>query len=413
MSNSLTVATLRATGPMRRMFILFIALAFGVVFSRLAGVDSALPTAETAVPVGAATLAVALLLHVASASEAELAPVARLGVLGLDARSRAFVNGGVWALIAFGAVHFAAPAFEWMPGGPRAAGVLLAAALGSGTAALHRGAIEHEAYRTFNLVSLLLAAGSLASMSITTTGQWWTRNFSTLGTSDDLAALCFNVGIIVAGLGMAALGPVLTSALRDPAFEARRGGVVAARVLIAVIGLSLVGVGAVPIDTDTVLHNVFACGAAAGFAVLAGGVTRFAKRMPRRLVVLSYSFLGVEVLAMVAYDRLGLFTLTVFEIIAFTLVFAWLIALVATTVSPPEPARRVARASDAARHHAPRRRSLVDRPQLAAVGARPRSGGHEPARARGAGVRAAGGSASGSRRADASADEPPDRPVLR
>lgn len=406
MSNSLTVATLRATGPMRRMLILFIALAFGVVFARLAGVEGARSVPETAVPAGLATIAVAVLVFLASASEPELAIAARLRIPGLDPRSRSFVNGGVWAFVALGAVHFSGPAFDWVPGGHEVAGALLAAALGSGTAVLHRGAIEHDAYRTFNLVSLLLAAGSLASMSITTTGQWWTRNFSTLGTSDDLAALCFNAGIIVAGLGMAALGPALTQALRAPGYGARRGGVVAARVLIAVIGLSLVGVGAVPIDTDTVLHNVFACGAAAGFAGLAGGVTLFARRMPRRLVVISYCFLAVEVLAMVAYDRLGLFTLTVFELIAFTLVFAWLIALVATTVSPPDDARRLVRASDGRRHGVARRRRMVDRPQLAAVGARPAPGRVRAVAAR---TRVSSCGCAGILRSDASADEPPDR----
>ena len=52
---------------------------------------------------------------------------------------------------------------------------------------------------------------------------------------------------------------------------------------------------------------------------------------------------------MIAYDVVGLFNLTVFEIVAFTLVFAWLIALVATTAGPPSvvvaarPRRHLAR----------------------------------------------------------------------
>ena len=42
-------------------------------------------------------------------------------------------------------------------------------------------------------------------MSITPTGEWWTHNFSTLGTSDDIAAACFNVAMVVSGAGMAAM----------------------------------------------------------------------------------------------------------------------------------------------------------------------------------------------------------------
>ena len=60
---------------------------------------------------------------------------------------------------------------------------------------------------------------------------------------------------------------------------------------------------------------------------------------------------------MVAYDGIGVFNLTVFEIVAFTLVFAWLIALVAITHASPraggcrEPA---ATSSAVARPTAPR-----------------------------------------------------------
>ena len=50
----------------------------------------------------------------------------------------------------------------------------------------------------------------------------------------------------------------------------------------------------------------------------------------------SYLSIAIEVVAMIAYDGIGVFNLTVFEIVAFTLVFAWLIALVAMTHTTPE-----------------------------------------------------------------------------
>jgi len=88
----------------------------------------------------------------------------------------------------------------------------------------------------------------------------------------------------------------------------------------------------VPIDTDTDLHNTFAVGAAAAFALLCLGVQLFAPGIPRWFARFSYLSLAIEVAAMVAYDRFGVFNLTVFELVAFTLVFAWLIALVVATV---------------------------------------------------------------------------------
>ncbi|QAY72317.1 hypothetical protein ET445_02155 [Agromyces protaetiae] len=326
----------------RRVHVLLISAAAGIVLARAAdggvgsghaGVLDGFTAASVAdlLPalVGAAITAAVLL--VVSGSDAGLALLDRLGLAGIGEQARATANGVVWAGLVLLIVHFTLPAYAAIPGGAIAVGLGLATALGIVTAKLHRAAITHEGYRSFNLVAMLLAAGSVASMSLTPTGEWWTRNFSTLGTSDDLAAACFNVAVTVAGAAMALLGPALSEGLRARRFELRPGGLIVLRVLIAVIGVSLMGVGLVPIDHDADLHNLFACGAAAGFALATLAIRRFARRMPRALVVFSYAALVVEVAAMAGYDLLGLFNLTVFEIVAFTLVFAWLIALVATT----------------------------------------------------------------------------------
>ena len=44
-----------------------------------------------------------------------------------------------------------------------------------------------------------------------------------------------------------------------------------------------------------------------------------------------WAALAIEVGTWIVYDRLGLASLTVFEVVAFALVFVWLIALVVTT----------------------------------------------------------------------------------
>lgn len=327
----------RGRSTMRRVYASLIAVAVAIVLFRVFTPRSTLAgaavTAEVlwALPavLGGAIVGVALV--VASASRAGLAGMARFGLPDFGASGRALSNGLTWATIGVLAVHFTSSAFDVLPGGHHAVAAVIGASLGFGTYRLHRHAIEHDAYRTFNLVALLLASGSLASMSITPTGEWWTRNFSTLGTSDDIAAACFNVAIIVSGAGMAALSGGLTLALVSDTYRVRRGRLVTMRALIALIGLGLMGVGMVPIDGDTVLHNVFAATAAGAFAFLCLSMMVWAARMPRTLVALSYAALALEVFALFAYDVLGLFNLTVFEIIAFTLVFAWLIALVATT----------------------------------------------------------------------------------
>ena len=302
----------------------------------------ALPAVAIAAVVGAA-------LVVVSGSHAGLVVLARFGVpwLGRDARARA--NGLTWSAIGMLAVDFTGEAFVAFPGGVSVAAVALGVVLGMGTFRLHRHAIEHEAYRTFNLIAMLLAAGSLASMATTSTGAWWTRNFSTLGTSDDLAAACFNVAIVVSGAGMAGMSVALTKAVAEARYGARRGGVLAMRVLIITIGMSLMGVGLVPIDGATDLHNAAAATAAGAFAVLCLGVQLWARRLPISLVIASYLSITIEVVAMIAYDGIGVFNLTVFEIVAFTLVFAWLIALVAMTHPTVEGTTDAAGASSTAR----------------------------------------------------------------
>lgn len=343
---------------MRRIYAALIAIAVAIVLFRVLAPQSAVAgaavTAETlwALPALLGGALVGGVLVVASASRAGLAGVARFGLPGLGASGRALSNGLTWAAIGVLAVHFTAAAFDVLPGGHRAVAVIIGGSLGFGTYHLHRHAIEHEAYRTFNLVAMLLASGSLASMSITPTGEWWTRNFSTLGTSDDIAAACFNIAIVVSGGGMAVLSGELTRALVSDAYRVRRGRVITMRALIALIGLGLMGVGMVPIDGDTVLHNVFAASAAGAFALLCLGMMVGPARMPRTLVAFSYVALALELAALFAYDVLGLFNLTVFEIIAFTLVFAWLIALVATTAGQAHPGER--------HHEAMGRRDVAD-----------------------------------------------------
>jgi len=305
-----------------------------------------------ALPAIALGAAVGAGLVVASGSRVGHSVLERLHLPGLGRDSRARSIGLVWGAIGVLAVHFTGAAFEGVPGGHAVVATVIGGGLGYGTYRLHHHAMEHEAYSTFNLVAMLLAAGSLASMSITPTGEWWTRNFSTLGTSDDIAAACFNIAVVVSGAGMAGMSGSLTRALLARRFGVRRGGLLTMRLLIVVIGVSLMGVGLVPIDGATDLHNAAALSAAAAFAVLCVGVQLWARTLPRALVIASYASIALEVTAMVLYDVAGLFNLTVFEVVAFALVFAWLIALVAITHADPEVPDASSR-----RHVVPTRRS--------------------------------------------------------
>ncbi|BDZ54435.1 DUF998 domain-containing protein [Agromyces marinus] len=289
------------------------------------------------------SVSVAVVFAVASLTALTLATVGsgrrggRCRIAWVSPGLGAIANASVWATIAALAVVSAAEAFAPLPGGHLAACAVLAGGLGAVTGIVHRRAHHQPIYRSFNLVAMLLAAGALASMSLTRTGAWWALNFSTLGTSDDVAATWFNAGLVFSGAGMAVMAGPLSRGLARPEHRARRAAPAVVQTLIGVIGISLAGVGLVPIDADEVVHNVFASAAGAAFFVLAAGTPWMVERMPRRLRAASFASLGLEAAAWIAYDRLGWASLTVFEVVAFALVFVWLITLVVTTHPEREP----------------------------------------------------------------------------
>lgn len=298
-----------------------------------------------AILIGAgAAVGVFAALTIASASQSGIELLHRFGVHSTP-ENRAVLAAGSWFAAAALGVHFSAAAFSPVPGGQWVVAVVLGGGLALAVFCLHRVAVHDHAYRTFNLAAMTLAAGSIASMSLTGTGSWWALNFSTLGTTDDAAAFSFNAGAVLSGLAMVLLARTLTNGLAAPRFGASDAGIRVLRVCIVMLGLCLAGVGLVPIDTATDVHNAFALGAAVCFALPALCLRLLVRGAPRRLVVLSIAFVAVEVVAMVLYDGLHLFSLTVFEIVAFSLIFIWLIAI---TVMSREPGSIRASATDAA-----------------------------------------------------------------
>ncbi|MGI9824365.1 DUF998 domain-containing protein [Agromyces sp. Marseille-Q5079] len=417
-----------AASVMRRVLVTLIALLLGVavfqVFAPRLGtpIDAGWYDRQAgAIVFGVVAGGLAFVaLGIASVSERGIEVLHRFGFRSTPG-NRAALAAGSWFAVAALGVHFSAAAFLPVPGGQWGVGLVLGGGLAIGVFCLHRVAVHDHAYRTFNLAALLLATAAIASMSTTAAGPWWDLNFSTLGTTDDAAAFYFNAGAVLSGLSMALLARTLTSGLASPRFGASPARMRVLRVCIVAIGACLMGVGLVPIDTATDLHNLFALGAAASFAVPALGLRLLVPAAPKRLVVLSVALVVVEAGAMGLYDGVRLVSLTVFEIVAFSLIFVWLIAL---TVTPREPGALRAGAADAAGlalevvHGAKRRVSdgvATGRAVAADVasrlrrsepdGARPRAPARSGSRRGGRGLRpvVAGGPAAG---------EPPDDDMI-
>jgi hypothetical protein len=185
------------------------------------------------------------------------------------------------------------------------------------------------------LLSVILAAflvvGVFASMLSASDPHWWKLNLSTLGISDDISALAFNLTLIIAGVIVTTVAHYATSAIPVTTPSEARGRA-RVRVGLVAMGILLACVGIFPVDRFLTLHNISASGMAVIFVVLTLGMRRLVPRMPRVFVLMGYVFVGVIALIAVFFIT-GYYNLTAVELVAFLLIFSWLILFIRNTAS--------------------------------------------------------------------------------
>lgn len=99
---------------------------------------------------------------------------------------------------------------------------------------------------------------------------------------------------------------------------------------LGLMGILLACVGIFPVDRFFTAHNVSASGMAVIFVVLAIGLGRFVPSMPRVFLLLGYVFVGIIVVLAVFFAT-GYYNLTAVELIAFLMIFSWLIVFLRNT----------------------------------------------------------------------------------
>ena len=178
---------------------------------------------------------------------------------------------------------------------------------------------------------VFLVVGCFTSMLSATDPLWWQKNLSTLGISDDVSALAFNLTLIIAGVIITVIAHYATAAIpaNGPTEERGRGFV---RGALALMGVFLAFVGMLPVDRFLTAHSLFASGMAVIFVVLTLGLGRFVPSMPRVFVLLGYVFVAVIVMLAVLYVT-GYYNLTAVELIAFVLIFSWLVVFLRNTAA--------------------------------------------------------------------------------
>ena len=183
------------------------------------------------------------------------------------------------------------------------------------------------------LLSLVLAAfiasGAITSMMSATDPLWWQKNLSTLGMGNDISSLTFNLTLIIAGIMVTTIAHYATAPLPATTRAEARGRTLV-RVGLMVLGILLACVGAFPLDRNEEIHNSAASGMAVVYVVLVIAFPWLVPSIPRVFVLLGYVYVGV-VVVLAAFFITGYYNLTAVELVAFTLIFSWLIVLLRNT----------------------------------------------------------------------------------
>jgi hypothetical protein len=190
-------------------------------------------------------------------------------------------------------------------------------------------------------VALFLTAGVFGSMLTASDASWWRYNFSTLGTGPAPSAGLFDLTLAIAGLVMTTLADYLTTDLRARrrTLRQRPSASIVIRILMIALGIALLGVGAVPLDVNHIVHDVFAYGLMFGFLAFIVVTPILVPGLPRAFMGATFGFIAVLISLMLLYIPIGYLNLTAVELLAVVTVFGW-VTLFARTIGTPVPARQ-------------------------------------------------------------------------
>lgn len=179
------------------------------------------------------------------------------------------------------------------------------------------------------ILVLFLVVGMFTSMLTASDPLWWQENMSMLGVTGDVSARAFNLTLIIAGVVVTTIAHYATSAIPARTRQEQRGRRWV-RSALALIGILLACVGIFPVDEFLVLHTFAASGMALVYIALVAGLRWLIPSLPRTFLVLGYVFVAV-IIVLVVFFATGYYTLTAVELVAFLLIFSWLMILIRNT----------------------------------------------------------------------------------
>lgn len=254
-----------------------------------------------------------------------------------------------------------------------AAALLLAMTAGAAAYLTAVNAQNLTTERVATLLGAFLVMGVLNAMMTTQQADWWQSNISALGTAHSGTAYTFNITLLVAGALIVTLAHFILADLQH--FSESDAGAVAFTQIqtlrqqagqrwlrffgargwaknvgrerylhpklrpvygcLVLMGVGLALAGLVPVDESELLHNTGATGMVVAWGVLVIALPWWIPGLGFTFHVASGVFVTGVVVSVVLYLPLGYYNLTGMELIAFALIFTWLILFIRQVASVP------------------------------------------------------------------------------
>lgn len=185
--------------------------------------------------------------------------------------------------------------------------------------------------RISTALAVYLVSGVLISMITATDPYWWEMHLSSLGAGNSLSSFTFEVTLLFGGLVIISVADFIASDFEKLSSVDTKYKVVKAngiRIMLSLIGVFLAFVGIFAYDTNPLIHNISASGMVVLFVILILALPWLVPTFSRAFFTFSYSLMAAIIFCEVLFNFVGYLNLTGFEIIAFTIVFSWLIVFI-------------------------------------------------------------------------------------
>ncbi len=217
-----------------------------------------------------------------------------------------------------------------------ASSVLVALAVGLAGYYVYLSAVAMSTMRIAGLLVIFLVTGMFVSMLTAQDPQWWSLHFSSLGAGEGVSGYAFNGTLVITGavvLGLVQYVAGDFARLQSAQKIGPRDKTAILMTAIVGIGIALACVGIFEYNVFPLMHNLSATGMAVCFIGIIAALRQLTPDYPRAFFVASYSLLAGLLVSVWLFAFAGYFNLTVFELVAASVIMTWLVVFIRQTAA--------------------------------------------------------------------------------